>query len=81
MKRADEEIASKLLAIYTQIHQLKVSDCYVRNGELLDEAIHEAETAINSTRITDEPRKALNKVLQQRGITRMNLWIRRFSCS
>ncbi|XP_060608290.1 uncharacterized protein LOC132760338 [Ruditapes philippinarum] len=81
MRKADQELAKKLLSLYSEIQILKVKNSCMNYSELIDEAVYEAEMADDFPDMCDAPRKFTNKLLTSHGVTSFNIHSRRFSCS
>lgn len=81
MRKEDQELARKLLNLYTEIQILKVKSSCMNYSELLDEAYYEAEMADEVPDMCDAPRKFTNELLTSHGVTSFNIHSRRFSCS
>ncbi|XP_060582927.1 uncharacterized protein LOC132739267 [Ruditapes philippinarum] len=81
MRKADQELAKKLLSLYSEIQILKVKNSCMNYSELIDEAVYETEMADDFPDMCDAPRKFTNKLLASHGVTSFNIHSRRFSCS
>ncbi|XP_045181451.2 uncharacterized protein LOC123540458 [Mercenaria mercenaria] len=81
MRKGDQELARKLLNLYSEIQILKVKNSCMNYSELLDEAMYEAEIADELPDMCDAPQKFTNKLLTSHGVTSFNIHSRRFSCS
>lgn len=80
MRRADDDLAKKLLSLYSEIQRLKMTRSCLNYCRLLDDAFLDAEIADEVPDMCDPPHKTINKLLMERGVTNFNISSRRFSC-
>ncbi|WAR16140.1 F167A-like protein [Mya arenaria] len=80
MQKGDQDLAKKLLCIYSEIQAIKTSRSCFKYSELLGDAFYEAEDAEELSNMCDAAPISTNKLLVSRGVTNFNISPRRFSC-
>ncbi|KAK7489214.1 hypothetical protein BaRGS_00019592 [Batillaria attramentaria] len=80
MKRQDQSLARQLLGIRHELSRLRLRVSCEEHQDLLDDAQEEMEELRELSRFADFPLDTLGaNHLRQMGVTKMNLWSRRFS--